>query len=379
MKKVDLIFNGKFHYYEISKALLKNNLLNIAYVNDKFFLNLSNKKLKNKIKFDYISFTLNMFIKIFGLKLNKFVHQNFPFNLKRNNNVYYYCASLCYFKLTNKNLDESNVIIDHGSPNLDYIKKVIIREMKKYSINIQNNLNAIVENWAIKQEDYEFNKCKKIIVASNFAKRTFLYKKYYDKIYVNNIVTNLDIKINHQKFEDKIKLIYVGDFSLWKGLHRMIFSLCEQKEFEVELNLVGGDLENHLLYKSIKNYINDNDKIKIISHGKLKKDKLHCLYKNMNLMIFPSLSDGYGIVVNEAISNGIPVICSIYSGAVDLIKKYKLGYSYDPYIKKSLISKLKLIRDRENYLEIIDNIIKFSLISDQIKSDYENNLISYIN
>ena len=95
-------------------------------------------------------------------------------------------------------------------------------------------------------------------------------------------------------------------------------------------------------------------------------------------MIFPSLSDGYGIVVNEAISNGIPVICSIYSGANDLIRKYNLGYSYNPYISDSLLKKIKLIRDKNNYNYIKENMIKFSFKLQKLKDEYSKNLMNYI-
>ena len=98
----------------------------------------------------------------------------------------------------------------------------------------------------------------------------------------------------------------------------------------------------------------------------------------MNLMVFPSLSDGYGIVVNEAISNGIPVICSIYSGANDLIKKYNLGYSYNPYIEGNLLKKIRLIRNKNNYDYINKNLIKFSSKIKDLKNRYSNNLVNFI-
>lgn len=377
MKKVDLVFNGKFHYYEIATILLRSNLLNSIYVNDKFFLNHKFGELKKKIKFDSLCFFLIIFAKVFNFNFNKTIHQNFPFNYKFNNNIVY-CASLCLFKIIHNNKNFPKIIVDHGSPNLEYVKKIIIREMKTYSLDFESNHNLIVENWAINQENYEFNYCSKIIVASNFAKRTFLNKNYYKNVYVNNIITNLDENISIKNFDNKINLIYVGDFSLWKGLHRMLFSLSDQTEFDININLVGGKLKDHILYQRINTKLNNNKKLKIIEHGKLKKKELAKLYKKMNLMVFPSLSDGYGIVVNEAISNGIPVICSIYSGANDLIKKYNLGYSYNPYIEGNLLKKIRLIRNKNNYDYINKNLIKFSSKIKDLKNRYSNNLVNFI-
>lgn len=373
-KKVTLIANGKFHFFNIAKILSKNDLLLFFYNNDKYHF--KSKNTKKYIKFDYVSFFLNILIRYFNFKLSKLNHQSFPFNYKFDeNNIY--VASLSYFSLINTLKDKNiKVIIDHASPNLEYDKKIILRELKKYSLDFNLIEKDLVDNWAINQLNYEFTNASSIHVPSSFVKKTFRNKNYHSKIVINNISANLE-KVRHLKqLNNDLNIIYVGDFSLRKGVHRMILALCKAHKINIKLNLVGGKFEDHIMYDELKKALKLNKNIELISHGKLSKNKLLKIYKLSNLMIFPSLCDGYGLVVNEAISNGMPVICSIYAGASDIIRKYNMGYTYNPYIEESLIKKIQKITKKENYQRLTHNITEFSNQIEIIEKKYADKIIN---
>lgn len=375
MKKVTLVASGKFHFYDIAKILYKNNLLSCFYNNNKDLFKENN--LKSYSKFDFFSFFVTLLIRFFNFNLIKFNHQNFPFNLKKDNNVLY-VASLCLFKQIGYKEHNKKIIIDHGSPNLEYDKKIILREISRYYLDYENNLLSLVDNWVINQLNYEFENSSAIIVPSYFAKKTFLKKSYYDKIIINNILTNLNTVKKIKKHTKKFNVIYVGDFSLRKGVHRMILELCKIEKLQMNLNLVGGNLEEHPLYHMLMSKIKSNKNINVICHGKLSKQELNQIYENVNLMIFPSLCDGYGIVVNEAISHGMPVVCSIFAGAKDIIKKYKIGYTYNPYLENNLLEKIHETSIEENYKILTNNILKFSNKIKELKINYENEIINNI-
>ena len=47
-----------------------------------------------------------------------------------------------------------------------------------------------------------------------------------------------------------------------------------------------------------------------------------------DLLVVPSHYDGWGVVVNEAVCAGVPVVCSDQVGANALIRKYGVGRSF---------------------------------------------------
>jgi glycosyltransferase involved in cell wall biosynthesis len=55
------------------------------------------------------------------------------------------------------------------------------------------------------------------------------------------------------------------------------------------------------------------------------------LYAAGDLLVFPSLGDAWGLVVNEALACGLPVLCSTLAGcAEDLVEPDVTGWRFDP-------------------------------------------------
>ena len=63
----------------------------------------------------------------------------------------------------------------------------------------------------------------------------------------------------------------------------------------------------------------------------VRPDVLAGLYAASDLLIFPSLGDPWGLVVNEAMAAGLPVLCSSLAGcADDLVLEGQTGWRFDP-------------------------------------------------
>jgi hypothetical protein len=61
------------------------------------------------------------------------------------------------------------------------------------------------------------------------------------------------------------------------------------------------------------------------------------IYADADLLFFPSLMDEWGLVVNEAMASGLPVLGSIYSQAVEeLVEDGVTGWTFDPVVRASL-------------------------------------------
>lgn len=60
--------------------------------------------------------------------------------------------------------------------------------------------------------------------------------------------------------------------------------------------------------------------------GKLPWDGLQDLYRRCRALVFPTLADGFGMVVTEAMAQGLPVITTTHAGASDLISDGQEGF-----------------------------------------------------
>jgi glycosyltransferase involved in cell wall biosynthesis len=65
-------------------------------------------------------------------------------------------------------------------------------------------------------------------------------------------------------------------------------------------------------------------------HGSVGRDELFAAYRAADLLVFPSLCDGFGMVVTEAMSRGVPVLTTRRAGAADLIRSGATGVLVEP-------------------------------------------------
>mgnify|MGYP003685482747 FL=1 len=98
----------------------------------------------------------------------------------------------------------------------------------------------------------------------------------------------------------------------------------------------------------------------MILAGYVSKAEASILYKNASLYVFPSLYEGFGIPILEALSFSLPVICS------DIDVFNEVGGEYVEYFKVgdsiSLSKKINSILKSENFKQKnnIKHLNKFS-------------------
>ena len=154
-------------------------------------------------------------------------------------------------------------------------------------------------------------RAKKIIAVSNYTKNDILkyFKVKSSKIKVIYEGVSLDSKVKDVSSNNLSKkyLLYVGNAYPHKNLERLIlaFNKLIKDESNLYLILVG---EIDYFYKKIQNKFLDSKQI-IFTDFVLDKE-LTALYKNASLYVFPSLYEGFGLPPLEAMSHGVPVICS---------------------------------------------------------------------
>jgi glycosyltransferase involved in cell wall biosynthesis len=72
--------------------------------------------------------------------------------------------------------------------------------------------------------------------------------------------------------------------------------------------------------------------------GNVEYEKLPDIYRQADILVFPTLADEWGVVVNEAMAMGVPVMGSIYSAAVqELVTDGATGWKFTPTEEQSIL------------------------------------------
>lgn len=145
----------------------------------------------------------------------------------------------------------------------------------------------------------------------------------------NNILTvpyGVDAsKFNYvQKGEVKrpLRLIFVGQVNYRKGIHHLLKVVSLFNTVDVELKLAGTFNPTSPIYRDFK----DNSNIHFL--GFVTRDVLSSCYQECDVFILPTLGEGYGMVVLEALSCGVPCIVSDLAGGNDAIQDGYNGFVF---------------------------------------------------
>lgn len=163
---------------------------------------------------------------------------------------------------------------------------------------------------------------------------------------VGNVVDN-SYYSNDNLLKEKKNYLFVGRLLSIKNVETLIyaFELCVKNGSDWNLTIVGDGEERNRLVGLVKR-LNLTDKIQF--SGLVQADRLRELYQEHSVFILPSLSEPWGLVVNEAMASGLPVILSSKCGSVEMIEHEKSGYIFDPHNKSQLAEfMLKLEFDKQ--------------------------------
>lgn len=179
-------------------------------------------------------------------------------------------------------------------------------------------------------------------------------------------LTNAIDKPNYVTRQMVTDFLYVGRLSSEKNLKFLIevFNTLPH----LKLNIIGyGPQEDYL-----KSLANSN----CAFFGPIENLKLHKYYQKNDVFILPSISEPWGLVVEEALQNGLPVLLSDRVGcAPELIDK-SIGLIFEFNKKSDLISKINLIQNVNFYNNLRKNVSKIdfnALANSQIKSYLHEN------
>src|SRR5689334_3706924 len=74
-------------------------------------------------------------------------------------------------------------------------------------------------------------------------------------------------------------------------------------------------------------------------------------YRSASVLVFPTLCDGFGLVVGEAFAHGLPVITTPNAGAADLIRENENGWLVAPGDAAALAARMEWCIDHPAALE----------------------------
>lgn len=161
------------------------------------------------------------------------------------------------------------------------------------------------------------------------------------------------------------RFLYVGQLINRKGLINTLEAFSKLINCDWTFTIIGtGEQESEL--KAITKQYHLEEKVLFI--GYKQKNEIIDYFSNSDILIMPSYSEVWGLVLNEALASGLFCLSSKYAGATfDLIRDGENGYIIDPNDTDDITQKLNYALKKNIHKLHIKNGFNISVESEAIK------------
>lgn len=195
----------------------------------------------------------------------------------------------------------------------------------------------------------EYRRADLIRVMSEPARRTFLERGFSEeKVFV--APPPFDLKLFPQgQSGDRFTVSFVGLLEPAKGFHYLIEAYRKVARPGSEL-LLWGNTGARRMAHYVRKQMAECPAIQLrpYSVSQLGYDKV---YGISSVLVHPSLADGFGYVVGEAMASGIPVITTSSTGASQWIVDGVNGYIVPPRDAGAIAERLEYLMDHPSLVE----------------------------
>lgn len=229
--------------------------------------------------------------------------------------------------------------------------------------------------------------CDHVVTVSQFLADDIANNRIVNKISI--IPMGIDTELFNQNKKDNLLrntyqaeskiIVSAGRLTEGKGFQILIraFSLYLEKDVKAKLIIAGSGEFQSDLFKLVKNLNISNN---VIFLGYIDHEQLSELYASCDLCVFPSLSEGLGLAIGEAMSCGAVVIASDLPSIKDLINNGINGFTVPSNDVNGLYEKILQVFNNEQNMTSVrvaarEHIIKnfsWDIVVDKYLTIYRN-------
>lgn len=187
-----------------------------------------------------------------------------------------------------------------------------------WAFTLGGGINDSVQKLERKRKELEL--ADTIVVASDFVRQSLPKWTNEKKIIQSPFGTpfsSSQFYLKEKSDNKKLRILFVGSMTQRKGLSDLFDAIQLVDSSKVEL-VVLGSLAAPLSFYS--------DQIKFIYESTRSHDKVLELMRTCDVFCLPSIVEGRALVIQEAMSQGLPIIITANTGAEDLVVNEETGF-----------------------------------------------------
>ena len=210
-------------------------------------------------------------------------------------------------------------------------------QVKNYGFSI--SFQKKVRSFSIKKSDI-------VVTPSQHLKNFILNLGFKNKIEIINNGVFIPEENTNIFTNDQINITIVSRLVSHKNIEKIIKAISDLNSPLINLNIIGDGPELNQLQKIS---LESNNKDNIIFHGKLNRDDINHIFLKSDIYIQASNYEGLPHSLLEAMSYGIPVLCTPVGECKEILGNEDRGYLLDlPVSINNIKSKITEIIGEKN-------------------------------
>jgi glycosyltransferase involved in cell wall biosynthesis len=216
-------------------------------------------------------------------------------------------------------------ILNRGSAHIKTQARLLQEEAQRTTIHIEQP-----SPWMIAREEREYVATDYIMVLSQFAYTSFKAQGIDAKklLLLPLGVSNKNFRASAGSVEERCKrilsgeplsILYVGNLSAQKGMYDMAHIITGLEGEAFRFFLVGQAVK-----ETKKLFLNCTHNVTIMP--KQQEHVLPHLYAQADIFVFPTIHDGFAVVLSQAQASGLPILCTTNCAASEIVKEAQTGW-----------------------------------------------------
>jgi glycosyltransferase involved in cell wall biosynthesis len=235
---------------------------------------------------------------------------------------------------TAKKLGVRTVLNHATGPSKNWVE-VMRKEYERVGLTIETA--TVYDDSFLDREAKEYSLADLHCVASTIVRQQLAYSGVpVDRIWT--VGYGADPEIFYPRIggaPSEFRIVFAGYISLRKGIITLLTALEKLQKKDWSAHFYGGVAQE--AKADISRY---SGKTPLVFHGPLTQRDLAERMREASVLVLPSLEEGFGLVVAQALSCGTPCIVSDAVGAKDLIKNRENGSVYPVKDSEALCEEL---------------------------------------
>lgn len=172
------------------------------------------------------------------------------------------------------------------------------------------------------REEAEYAEADAIVVPSEFSRQSFLSMGV-----AGEKIRKIPLGVNLARFYpdgapdgERFDVLYAGQVSFRKGIPYLLEAFAQFQHPKKKLRIVGA------INPEIRDYLAHHLPEQVEVLGSVPQASLRGLMSRSHVLVLPSIEDGFGMVLSQAMACGCPVISTTNTGGSDLYTDGVEGY-----------------------------------------------------